>query len=183
MRDVNSFRFAPVVQFTQGAIIEGQASAGFRDFRPARPPPGTRTVASWLSVTLGFTLLNITRLEVQASNDVQFSYDDTHPLYLGAGGRVTLAQRVAGPFEAIVIGGRQRLRYQSAERLLRRPWEYVTARAAASAPGNEHLRVTLTVDREQRGSKRSVRRDYTRRRLRVRQLHPLRPCVCEFPRF
>jgi len=166
LRDANSFRLAPVVQFAQGAIIEGEASAGFRDFRPldARLAPYRGFVASG---KLGFTLLNITRLEVQASNDVQFSYNDTHPLYLGAGGRITLAQRLAGPFEAIVIGGRQRLRYQSAERpSFDGPVEYVTA--AGGGVGvrvNEHLRLTLTLDREQRESGDSVRRDYTRRRV------------------
>jgi hypothetical protein len=166
MRDANSFRFAPVVQFTKGAIIEGEASAGFRDFRPldARLAPYRGFVAS---AKLGFTLLNVTRVEAQASNDVQYSYDDTQPLYLVAGGRITLAQRVAGPFEALVIGARQRLRYQSAERpSFDGRVEYVTA--AGGGVGvllNEHVRLTLTVDREQRESADSLRRDYTRRRV------------------
>jgi hypothetical protein len=166
LRDANSFRFAPIVQFTKGAIIEGQASAGFRDFRPIDPrlAPYRGFVAS---VTMAFTVMNVTHVEVQASHDVQFSYDDSQPLYLGAGGRVVVSQRVAGPFEAIVIAGRQRLRYQTSDGLSfdgRR--EHVTsAGGGIGVRANEHLRVTLTVDREQRLSTSALLRNYERRRV------------------
>jgi putative beta-barrel porin BBP2 len=164
LRDANSFRFAPVVQFTKGAIIEGQASAGFRDFRPIDPrlAPYRGFVAS---VTMAFTLMNVTHVEAQATHDVQFSYDDSQPLYLGAGGRVMVSQRVAGPFEAIVIGGRQRLRYQTIDGLSfdgRR--EHVTSTGGGiGIRANEHLRFTLTLDRERRLSNGSTLRDYERR--------------------
>jgi len=166
LRDANSFRFAPMVQFTKGAIIEGQASAGFRDFRPVDPSlaPYRGFVAS---VTLGFTLLNVTRVEGHAANDVQFSYNEAEPLYLDAGGRVTVTHKVGGPFEAIVIGGRQRLRYQSREgpsfdgRI-----EFVTmAGGGIGIWASEHLRLTFTADREERESETSMQRNYTRHRV------------------
>jgi hypothetical protein len=166
LRDANSFRFAPVVQFTKGAIIEGQASAGFRDFRPIDPrlAPYRGFVAS---VTMAFTVMHVTHVETQATHDVQFSYNDSQPLYLGAGGRVMVSQRVAGPFEAIVIGGRQRLRYQTLDGLSfngRR--EHVTsAGGGIGIHANERLRFTLTVDRERRLSNGSALRDYERRRV------------------
>jgi hypothetical protein len=166
LRDANSFRFAPIVQFTKGAIIEGQASAGFRDFRPIDPrlAPYRGFVAS---VTMAFTVRNVTHVETQATHDVQFSYDDSQPLYLGAGGRVVVSQRVAGPFEAIAIGGRQRLRYQTLDGLSfdgRR--ENVTSTGGGiGIRANEHLRFTLTVDRERRLSNGSALRDYERRRV------------------
>jgi hypothetical protein len=166
LRDANSFRFAPVVQFTKGAIIEGEASAGFRDFRPlhAHLAPYRGFVAS---VKMGFTLMNVTRVEAQAGHDVQFSYDDSQPLYLGGGGTVTVAQRVGGPFEAIVIGGRERLRYQDVDRLSfggRR--ERVTrVGVGIGVLANEHLRFTLTIDHEERVSDVPVLRDYERRRV------------------
>ena len=116
LRDANSFRFAPVVQFAKGAIIEGEASAGFRDFRPldARLAPYRGFVAS---VNLGFTLLNVTRVEAQAvARRAVFVRRHAAALSRARAAASHVAQRVAGPFEAIVIGGRQRLRYQSAER-------------------------------------------------------------------
>ena len=165
-RDANSFRFAPVVQFTKGAIIEGSASAGFRDFRPLDPH-----VAAYrgfvAAVNMSFLVMNVTRVEAQATHDVQFSYDDTQPLYLGAGGRVVVTQRVIGPLEAVVIAGRQRLRYQTPDALSfdgRR--EHVTSTGGGiGIRANEHLRVTLTVDRERRLSSSTLLRDYERRRL------------------
>ena len=166
LRDANSFRFAPVVQFTRGAIIEGQASAGFRDFRPLNPrlAPYRGFVAS---VTMGFTLMNVTRVEAQATHDVQFSYDDSQPLYLGAGGKLVVSQRVAGPFEVIVIAGRQRLRYQNLDSLSfdGRRERVTTAGGGIGIRANEHLRLTLTVDREQRVSTSALLRDYQRRRV------------------
>ena len=165
-RDANSFRFAPIVQFTKGAIIEGSASAGFRDFRPLDPhvAPYRGFVAA---VNMTFTVRNITRVEAQATHDVQFSYDDTQPLYLGAGGRLTVTQRVAGPFDAVVIAGRQRLRYQTPDALSfdgRR--EHVTsAGGGVGIRANDHLRFTLTVDRERRESSSALLRDYERRRV------------------
>jgi len=166
LRDANSFRFAPMVQFTKGAIIEGQASAGFRDFRPIDPrlAPYRGFVAS---VTMAFTVRNVTHVETQATHDVEFSYDDSQPLYLGAGGRVRVSQRVAGPFEAIVIGGRQRLRYQTLDGLSfdGRREHVTTVGGGVGILANEHLRFTLTVDRERRLSNSSALRDYERRRV------------------
>lgn len=166
LRDANSFRFAPTVQFTKGAIIEGEASAGFRDFRPLDPrlAPYKGFVAS---VKIGFTLLNVTRVEAQANHDVQFSYDDSQPLYLGAGGTVTVAQRVIGPFDAIAIVGRQRLRYQTLGVLSfdGRRESVTSAGGGIGIRANEHLRFTLTVDRERRLSSSDLLRDYERRRF------------------
>jgi hypothetical protein len=164
--NANSFRFAPVVQFTKEAIIEGSASAGFRDFRPLDP-----RVASYrgfvAAVTMSFRIRNITRVETQVTHDVEFSYHDTEPLYLGAGGQVMITQRVGGPFDAVVIAGRHRLRYQTLDALSfdgRR--EHVTsAGGGIGIRATEHLRFTLTVDREQRISTNAQQRDYERRRI------------------
>jgi hypothetical protein len=165
-RDANSFRVAPMVQFVQGAVIEGSASAGFRDFRPLDPhvAPYRGFVAA---VTMSFTIRNVTRIETQATRDVQFSYDDTQPLYLGAGGRLMVTQRVAGPLEAIVIGGLQQLRYQSLNALTfdGRREHVATTGAGVGFRANDHLRFTLTVDREQRQSTSALLRDYERRRI------------------
>jgi hypothetical protein len=166
LRDANSFRFAPMVQFTKGAIIEGQASAGFRDFRPLDPrlAPYRGFVAS---VTMAFTILNVSHVETQATHDVQFSYDDSQPLYLGAGGRVMLSQRVVGPVELIVIGGRQRLRYQTldGQSFDGRRERVTTVGGGIGIRANDHLRFTLTADRETRVSDGPVLRDYQRQRI------------------
>jgi hypothetical protein len=45
----------------------------------------------------------VTRVEAQATHDVQFSYHEAEPLYLGAGGQVEVTQRVVGQLDAVVI--------------------------------------------------------------------------------
>jgi hypothetical protein len=74
---------------------------------------------------------------------------------------------VAGPFEAIVIGGRQRLRYQTLDGLSfdGRREHVTTVGGGVGILANEHLRFTLTVDRERRLSNSSALRDYERRRV------------------
>ena len=164
--DANSFRFAPIVQFTKDAVIEGSASAGFRDFRPLDP-----RMASYrgfvAAVTMSFLVKNVTRVDAQVTRDVQFSYHDAEPVYLGGGGQFVITQRVVGPFDAVVLAGRQRLRYQTLDALSfdgRR--ELVTsAGGGIGIRANEHLRFTLTVDREQRLSSSALIRDYDRRRI------------------
>ncbi len=177
LRDANSFRFAPVVQFTKGAIIEGEASAGFRDFRPldARLAPYRGFVAS---VKLGFTLLNVTRVEAQARTTCS-SPTTTRSRSISAPAAAShVAQRVAGPFEAIVIGGRQRLRYQSS-----RAPSFDGRRRIRDSGGRRHRRPrerapAPDVHRRSRAARIAtarVRRDYDAApRLRVRQLHALR---------
>ena len=166
LRDANSFRFAPVVRFAEGAIIEGEASAGFRDFRPldARLAQYRGFVAR---VKLGVTIARSTRAEGEVARDVEFSYVDREPLYLLTGGRIHVAHRITGPLEAIAIGGRYRLQYQNiAEPSFDGRVEHVTiAGGGIGFIVNEHLRVTFTTDREQRISTAGVRRDYERRRM------------------
>jgi hypothetical protein len=165
-RDANSFRFAPAVQFTKEAVIEGSASAGFRDFRPLDPH-----VASYrgfvAAVTMSFRIKNVTLVAAQATRDVEFSYDDSQPLYLGAGGRVVITQRVGGPFDAVVIAGRQHLRYQTLDALSfdGRREQVTTTGGGIGFRTSEHLRLVLTVDRERRISTNALLRDYERRRI------------------
>ena len=47
LRDANSFRFAPVVQFTKGAIIEGRGVGGLSRLPAARRRGWHRTAGSW----------------------------------------------------------------------------------------------------------------------------------------
>jgi hypothetical protein len=166
LRDANSIRFAPVVQFTSGAIIEGEASAGFRDFKPLDPRLA-RYRGFVARVKLEFAVANVTRVETEASRDVSFSYDDAQPLYLGTGGRVMVAQRVIGPLEAIVIGGRHQLQYQDlgTPSFDGRLEHVTTVGGGLGLQLDLHLRLTLTFDREERLSTAGSRRDYVRQRV------------------
>jgi hypothetical protein len=119
------------------------------------------------AVTMSFRIKNVTLVAAQATRDVEFSYDDSQPLYLGAGGRVVITQRVGGPFDAVVIAGRQHLRYQTLDALSfdGRREQVTTTGGGIGFRTSEHLRLVLTVDRERRISTNALLRDYERRRI------------------
>jgi hypothetical protein len=98
---------------------------------------------------------------------VTYSYDPAHPYYLGAGGFLTISQRIGGPFDIIGLGGRQRLRFQDVG-ALQFEGDVETTRTLGGGIGirvGDHLRVTVTYDRTQRVSTDSSARDYTRSRV------------------
>jgi hypothetical protein len=166
MRDSDSVRIAPSLQFGVDAAITGSVSAGYRDFNP-HDPQLPRYRGFIVAAGASYTLLGVTRFDVQANRDVMYSFDATQPYYLGAGGALTISQRIAGPFDVIGLGSRQRLRYQQlGGALLEGGVE--TTRTVGGGIGirvGEHLRVTITYDRTQRKSSEASGRDYSRSRV------------------
>ncbi len=95
------------MRFAEGAIITGQASLGFRDFRPLSP-----LLFDYRGLIangdLRFTILSVTRVTVQASRDLSYSYDELQPYFVEGGARTTVSHHVAGPVDAIGLVGRYR---------------------------------------------------------------------------
>jgi hypothetical protein len=166
IRDADSLRVAPTLAFGVDAAITGHVSAGYRDFNP-HDPLLPRFRGFIMSAGASYTLLGVTRFDVQANRDVTYSYDPAHPYYLGAGGFLTISQRIGGPFDIIGLGGRQRLRFQDVG-ALQFEGDVETTRTLGGGIGirvGDHLRVTVTYDRTQRISTDSSARDYTRSRV------------------
>jgi hypothetical protein len=165
-RDADTWRVAPDLQFGVDAAITGHVSAGIRDFNPRDPRlPGYRGVV--VSAGASYTLLGVTRFDVQGNRDVMYSFEAVHPYYLASGGFLTITQRIAGPFDVIGLGGRQRLRFQD---LGSAPLEGSAEITRTLGGGigirvGEHLRVTLTYDRTRRTSAESSSREYVRSRV------------------
>jgi hypothetical protein len=165
LRDADSWRVAPTLQFGVDAAITGQVSAGYRDFNPRDPqlPPFRGFI---MSAGTSYTLLGVTRFDVQANRDVMYSFEAEHPYYLASGGFLTVSQRIGGPFDLIGLGGRQRLRYQDVGGAQLDGVETIsTLGAGLGIRIGEHLRVTVTYDRTERNSTESSGRDYERRRV------------------
>jgi hypothetical protein len=158
MRDADTIRLAPVLRFGTDAAITGHFSAGYRDFNP-RDPLLPRYRGFVLSAGASYTLLGVTRFDVQGNRDVMYSFDATHPYYLGTGGFLTVSQRVGGPFDVIGLGGAQRLRFQDVG-------------GAELAGGTETTRtlgggfgIRVGYDRTERNSTESSIREYSRSRV------------------
>jgi len=166
VRDADSLRVVPAIEFATEAAITGRASAGYREFKPldARLPRYRGLVAS---AGVAYTLLGVTRFDVQANRDVMFSFDASQPYYVASGGRVTISQRILGPFDLIVLGSRQRLQHQALGGALL-AGRVETTTSAGGGIGlrlGENLRVTLTYDRTERKSSEPGHRAYERRRI------------------
>lgn len=167
-RDSNSLRLTPTVRFGEGAIINGQAFVGVRDFRPVQPvmAPFRGLVAGG---DLRYTLLGVTKFEGRLTRDIVYSFDEFQPYYLDAGGQLTVSQRVVGPVDAIALAGRRRLRYEARLDMgIEGRRETVTIYGGGvGVRVDTNMRMTFTVDREKRASSGPVLRQYERTRAFV----------------
>jgi hypothetical protein len=168
LRDADSIRFVPTLEFSSDAAISGRAGAGYRDFKPTNPAlPEYRGLVA--SVGVVYRLRDVTTFNVQASRDVGYSYDETQPYYLMTDGGVTITQRVVGPFDLIVSGQRQHLAY----RALGDPVQEAAGRTdTVSIIGGglgfrvrQNVRVTVTGERTERRSTAPGALGYQRTRL------------------
>lgn len=110
-RNSDSYRVTAGVEFEPVALISGGATFGYRSLRfLGGALEGSSGFVTGVNVT--YTLATGTKLNISGVRDVSYSYDPAHPFYLlnGIGAKVT--QRIFGPFDVQLIGGRQRLDYR-----------------------------------------------------------------------
>ena len=166
LRDADSVRVMPGVEFSPDAVIVGRAAMGFRQFTP-RASALARFHGLVGSANVSYTLLNATTFSVDATRDVQYSFEPATPYYLVTSGRVMLSQRIGGPYELIGVAGRDRLRYQGIQGL---PVAERVDRTGSIGGGvgfriSPALRLAIIYDRTERVSSTRERRGYERRRV------------------
>ncbi|HLG54696.1 MAG TPA: outer membrane beta-barrel protein [Vicinamibacterales bacterium] len=166
VRNTDSLRVGPAVEFDSGAAISGDAKAGIRSFVPR-----DRALARYRGFTgsarLHYTLLSVTRFDVEANRDVAYSYDPIQPYYLESGGRLTVAQRLLGPMEIIGIGERREIRNQRIGGTSFDGRREVTTSLGGGIGFQiqKQMRFALTYERTARTSSEPVGRNYERRRV------------------
>jgi hypothetical protein len=166
LRDADSVRLMPGVQFSPDAVIAGHVAMGFRQFTPrASVLAGFRGLVG--SANVSYTLLNATRFSVEAARDVMYSFEPATPYYLATSGRLTLSQRIAGPYDVIALAGQDRLQYQAVEGL---PVAGRVDRTGTIGGGvgfriSPTLRLAIIYDLTERVSNTRDRRAYQRRRV------------------
>jgi hypothetical protein len=163
MRDADSWKFVPTINFAEGAILNGQASAGLRDFRPlSRAMPPFRGLVAGGDIR--FSIAGVTRFVLRGNRDLVYSYEELQPYYLDSGGHITLYQRVVGPVDLIALAGRRVYRYE-AVRGLTLPERIETMTNWGGGVGvriDDNMRLTFTLDRERRISTASSLREFER---------------------
>ena len=111
VRDSESIRVAPGVEFDPRALIGGRAFVGYRRFiiTSGLAPRFTGVVAA---VELSSTIRRATRLSVTASRDVAYSYDITSAYYLLTGVGAGVTHRLSENWELKAQVGLQNLNYE-----------------------------------------------------------------------
>ncbi len=111
LRDSDSTDVSVAVTLDRFALIKGSASVGYRDFQPVSaslPAYKGATAAADLS----YVAFGTTRVGLQATRDVQYSFDVNEPYYLLTGVAGSLAQRIARPVDVVGRIGVQQLDYR-----------------------------------------------------------------------
>ena len=112
-RDSDSTRVTGGVTLRPRALISGSASFGYRDFKPlaADVPPYQGATGA---VDLTFDRLGgSTRLVLQATRDLQPSFEFSEPYFLETGVTASVQQQVYGSFDVLVSAGVRRLAYRN----------------------------------------------------------------------
>jgi hypothetical protein len=111
-RDSNSTQISAGVKLDPFALIKGSASFGYRNFQPLSAEV-TPYQGSTAAVNLSYVALGTTRVAVQSTRDVQYSYDINQPYYVLTGATVSIAQEIFGPVDVVGHVGAHRLDYQA----------------------------------------------------------------------
>lgn len=165
VRDSNSLRVAPTVDFDAEAIVTGRASLGYRRFSPLETRlPDFRGLVG--SASLSHTLATVTRFDLQADRDIDYSFDPVQPFFVRNEVRLTVSQRVVGPLEVVGLGGRRRVRYEVLDGVAIEPRRESTntVGGGVAVRVGDDMRIVLTYDRATRRATGSGR-EYERRRV------------------
>jgi hypothetical protein len=111
LRDSRYYSVTPVVEFAPEAAIRGSFSAGYQLFSPNDPAlaDGKGLI---LEGALNWSVMARTTFDVSIKRNVNYSYQDTEPMYLQTGGRVVVTHRLFGPIGLQGSVERQHLTYR-----------------------------------------------------------------------
>jgi hypothetical protein len=166
LRDADSLRIGPSIDFDSSAAITGHVRADYRSFTPLSPD-----VVSYKGVTafadLRYVFRDRIEVKIDANRDVDYSYDPIQPYFLETGGRLTITQRVVGPFGLIAIGERREIQHQVVGGTAFNGRREITRGAGAGfvIQKSKQLRFELVYERISRMSSEPGWRNYQRQRL------------------
>ncbi len=111
VRDADTVRFEPGVEFRPPALIAGSAYLGVRRLDPLHKElPGFRGMVG--SGRLRFRLPGAATVEFSGDRDLSYSYEPLQPYYLIDGYGVTVRRQIVRRFDASVSGQRQLYSYR-----------------------------------------------------------------------
>ena len=111
LRDSDSTAVSAGFKFDPFALLKGSATFGYKDFKPLSPDY-PRYKGSTAAVNLSYVALGTTKLSVQGTRDVQYSYNINQPYYVLTGVTGTVDQQLYGPLDLQLRAGVQQLAYR-----------------------------------------------------------------------
>jgi Flp pilus assembly protein TadG len=122
VRDNDSFRVMPGVEFKPKALIHGSAYVGYRKLSPKNEllPEYSGLVSQ---LTLAYTLLGSTMFGVTYDRDIDYSYEAANPYYLDNSLGLFIRRAVGGRFDVILSAARHRYDYRDLQLALPTPVE------------------------------------------------------------
>lgn len=115
LRDANSVRLLPGVEFKPLALISGSAQVGVRRFEPTNSSlEGFTGVVA--AASLSYVLRGSTKVTVTADRDLTYSYERRQPYFVVDAYGLTVRRQIVGAFD--VTAGVQRQKYSYRDLLL-----------------------------------------------------------------
>ncbi len=112
VRNTDSFRVMPGVEFKPRALVSGSAWVGYRRFSPKNSIlPAQSGLVSALA--LSYTLLGATTFGVTYDRDYQFAFEAERPYFVDNGVGVFVRRSVGGKFDVVANAARHRYAYQA----------------------------------------------------------------------
>jgi hypothetical protein len=112
LRDSTSLKIAPTVTFSPAGLLNGTASAGLRKFEgESTVLPGYTGLI--MNGTLSTMFLDRFRIDTRFTRDVQYSYEQTLPIYILTGGSATLIAQLTDRLDVRATGGRDHMDYRA----------------------------------------------------------------------
>lgn len=113
LRDANSFRIFPGVEFDASALLSGRAYVGYRSFDSLDPDlPGFKGLVA--SGDLTYTIREATRLSVVFDRDLTYSYRRVRPYYVLTSWTGSVRHKLGSGIEVEGRGGLETLDYSVA---------------------------------------------------------------------
>jgi hypothetical protein len=135
LRDADSYRVMPGIEFKPLALISGSAFVGYRKFTPSAA--GSLPGFSGLVANLGlsYTLLGSTSFAVSFRRDVNYSYEELQPYFVEHAIGASVRRALGGRFDILVSADRYDYEYLDVvladpldgEERMDRTWNYSTS--------------------------------------------------------
>jgi len=111
LRDSKSYSVTPGFEFAPEAAIRGSVSAGYQLFSPEDPELADNQ-GIIMEGALNWSITTRTTFDLGAKRNVNYSYEDSEPMYLQTGARLVVTQRLFGPIGLQGTAERQHLSYR-----------------------------------------------------------------------